>query len=86
MARAKKKENLDEICFESALESLEIIVKQLEKGELPLNESLENFSQGINLSKICLSKLSYAEQQIDKILFEERGTVIEKPLELQEDD
>ena len=86
MVRAKKKENLDEICFEKALENLEVIVKQLEQGELPLEESLANFAQGINLSKICLNKLNYAEQQIDKILFEEKGKVIERPLELQEDD
>ena len=86
MVRAKKKEDLDEICFEKALENLEVIVKQLEQGELPLEESLANFAQGINLSKICLNKLNYAEQQIDKILFEEKGKVIERPLELQEDD
>ena len=86
MGRAKKKEDLDEICFEKALENLEAIVKQLEKGELPLDESLANFAQGINLSKICLNKLNYAETQIDKILFEEKGKVIEKPLDLQEED
>ena len=60
MARAKKKDNLDEICFEEALEKLEIIVKQLEKGELSLDESLDNFAEGVNLSKVCLNKLNYA--------------------------
>lgn len=86
MVRAKKKEELDEMCFEKALENLESIVKQLEKGELPLDESLANFAEGVNLSKICLNKLNYAEQQIDKILLEEKGKVIERPLLLQEDD
>lgn len=86
MVRAKKKENLDDICFEKALEELEGIVKQLEKGELPLDESLDNFALGINLSKACLNKLNYAERQIDKILLEEKGKVIERDLELQEDD
>ncbi|MDF2634489.1 MAG: Exodeoxyribonuclease 7 small subunit [Pelosinus sp.] len=85
MVRAKKKEDQNEIGFEQALEKLEIIVKQLEKGELPLDQSLEHFAEGVNLSKLCLHKLNYAEQQIDKILLEEKGKVIEKPLHLQED-
>lgn len=85
MVRAKKKENQIEIGFEQALEQLEIIVKQLEKGELPLDQSLEHFAEGVNLSKICLHKLNYAEQQIDKILLEEKGKVIERPLQVQED-
>ncbi|MCC5464341.1 exodeoxyribonuclease VII small subunit [Pelosinus baikalensis] len=85
MVRAKKKEDQYEISFEQALEKLEAIVKQLEKGELPLNESLEHFAEGINLSKNCLQKLNFAEQQIDKILSEEKGKIIERPLQLQED-
>lgn len=86
MARAKKKDNLDELCFEDALEKLETIVKQLERGELSLDESLGNFAEGVNLSKVCLHKLDYAQQYIDKILVEEQGKIIEKPLQLQEDE
>ncbi len=86
MARAKKKDNQDEICFEEALEKLELIVKQLERGELSLDESLENFAEGVILSKKCLSKLNNAQQQIDKILSDEQGKIIEKPLVLQEDE
>lgn len=86
MARIKKKDNLEEISFEQALEKLEVIVKQLERGELSLDESLGNFAEGVNLSKACLKKLNYAQQQVDKILLEEQGKIIEKPLELQEDE
>ena len=68
MARAKKKDNGDEICFEEGLEKLEIIVKQLERGELSLDESLDHFAEGIRLSKACLDKLNIAEERIDKIL------------------
>lgn len=84
MARIKKKDHLDEIGFEQALEKLEIIVRQLERGELSLDESLDHFAEGVNLSKVCLTKLNYAQQQVDKILLEEQGKIIEKPLELQE--
>lgn len=86
MARAKKKDNTDEICFEEGLEKLEMIVKQLERGELSLEESLDHFAEGIRLSKACLAKLNTAETQINKILVEEKGTIIEKPLLVQEDE
>ena len=86
MARTKKKDNLDEICFEDALEKLEMIVKQLERGELSLDESLGNFSDGVNLSKVCINKLDYAQQQVDKILTEEQGKIVEKPLVVQEEE
>lgn len=86
MARAKKKDNVDEMCFEEALEKLETIVKQLERGELSLDESLGNFAEGVNLSKACLAKLEYVQQCVDKILVEEQGKIIEKPLQLQEDE
>lgn len=86
MARAKKKDSVDDICFEQGLEKLELIVKQLERGELSLDESLDHFAEGVRLSKACLTKLNVAEEQIDKILVEEKGKLIEKPLRVQEDE
>ncbi|WP_378955564.1 exodeoxyribonuclease VII small subunit [Pelosinus sp. sgz500959] len=86
MARAKKKDSVDGFCFEQGLDTLEMIVKQLERGELSLDESLEHFAEGVRLSKACLEKLNVAEGQIDKILVEEKGKIIEKPLQLQEDE
>jgi exodeoxyribonuclease VII small subunit len=85
VARAKKKDNVEELCFEEALEKLETIVKQLERGELSLDESLGNFAVGVNLSKVCLHKLDSAQQYIDTILTEERGKITEKPLQVEED-
>ena len=81
-AKANTKEN---VCFEEALGKLELIVKELEKGELPLEQSLDRFSEGVRFSQICLSKLQAAEQTIDKILREEKGDIREYPLELRED-
>jgi len=86
MAKSKKKDNVQDISFEEALEKLETIVKQLEKGELSLEDSLDNFAEGVKLSKGCLTRLNYAEQQIDKILLEEDGEIREKTLELQGED
>jgi len=74
------------LCFEEGLEKLELVVKELERGDLPLEDALEKFSVGVMLSKICLTKLNAADRQIDKILREEKGQIVEYPLDLEEDD
>lgn len=79
------KKSMNKMSFEEAIKKLEEIVKLLEQGQLTLDESLTQFSEGIALSQHCLSRLENAEQQIDKILQEEQGTIVEKPLQLQED-
>ena len=73
-------------CFEEELDKLELIVKQLERGELPLEESLERFTEGMKLSQLCLNKLDKAEKNIDKIIQSQQGKIIEKPLTLLEED
>ena len=50
--------------FESQIEALEEIVNHLEKGDLPLNESLAQFEKGIKLTKDCQNILSKAEQKV----------------------
>ncbi|MEN6412553.1 MAG: exodeoxyribonuclease VII small subunit [Veillonellales bacterium] len=86
MVKAKKlsPENKNELSFETALAQLEDIVKQLEQGELPLEDSLAQFSEGVELSQVCIHKLNAAEKQIDKIIQERQGKIIEKPLQTQE--
>ena len=46
--------------FESAIAELEAIVKRLEGGDLPLEQSLELFERGVQLSRFCHSKLEEA--------------------------
>lgn len=50
--------------FEEAIKRLEEIVRELEDGQLPLEKSLELFSEGINISKFCQASLEDAEQRI----------------------
>ncbi|MGD9486829.1 MAG: exodeoxyribonuclease VII small subunit [Calditrichaceae bacterium] len=50
--------------FESALQRLEEIVEQAEKGEISLDESLKMFEEGSNLIKYCLKSLDAAEKKI----------------------
>ncbi|MDU2066576.1 MAG: exodeoxyribonuclease VII small subunit [Sporomusaceae bacterium] len=87
MSRNSKVLPKDEtIHFEAAMEQLEKIVKELEQGELPLEESLAAFAEGMNLSEICLAKLNQAEKTLDKILSSRDGVVKEKQLSLLEDE
>ena len=73
------------VSFEDALGKLEVIVRELENGDLPLEEALERFASGVTMSQVCLAKLNAADREIDKILREEQGEIVEYPLELQEE-
>ena len=64
MAR-KKIENLS---FEESLGELEIIVQNLEHGELSLEESMTLFERGLSLSQLSQNKLQDAEQKIQILL------------------
>lgn len=79
-----KKAHAPDVCFEDALGKLEAIVKELEKGELPLEDALGKFAEGVSLSQVCLAKLNVAEQAVDKIIREEKGKLAEYPLKIQE--
>lgn len=51
--------------FEASLEELERIVKELEKGELPLEQSLQLFENGMRLSADCKRQLEEAESRVE---------------------
>ena len=57
----------EKMTFESALARLEVIVKSLDGGNVPLDESLELFEEGVSLVKFCNGKLDPVERKI-KIL------------------
>jgi len=63
----------EEPTFEQALQQLEQIVQKLEKGELPLEESLKLYEEGIRLSRLCHAKLEEAEGRIEVLLKDARG-------------
>ncbi|HAT1596591.1 TPA: exodeoxyribonuclease VII small subunit [Legionella pneumophila] len=55
------------IHFEQSITELEEIVRQLEKGELTLEESLKQFEKGISLARRCQNALNQAEQKIETL-------------------
>jgi exodeoxyribonuclease VII small subunit len=62
MAKATKES------FEDALKQLEIIVKKLEAGEMPLEESLKAFEEGIKLASLCAQKLAEAQRRVEMLI------------------
>lgn len=66
--------------FEEAFAALQELVRQLESGQLTLDESLRLFEQGVKLTRLCSTRLDEAERQIEKLL---EGT--REPLQWQEE-
>lgn len=70
--------------FETALARLEEIVQKLEQGDLPLEQSLKLFEEGIRLSRICNTRLEEAERKVEVLLKDKAGNMISKPFEEEE--
>ena len=72
--------------FEAALARLEEIVQDLEKGDLPLEQSLKLFEEGIKLSRICTKRLEDAERRVEILLKDKAGNILAQPFEEQEEE
>jgi exodeoxyribonuclease VII small subunit len=60
--------------FEAALAQLESLVSQLESGDLPLDEALRTFEQGVRLTRECQTALAAAQQKVQQLL--QRGDTV----------
>ncbi len=58
----------DQPSFETALGQLQIAVKKLESGELSLEESLQQFEEGVRLTRMCQGYLNVAEQRVEILM------------------
>jgi exodeoxyribonuclease VII small subunit len=65
--------------FEEALAELEGIVQRLEKGELPLEDSLAAFERGIALVRSLSQRLGEVEQRVEVLLRSEAGKLLLRP-------
>ena len=65
--------------FEQSMKKLEQIVQELESGDLPLEEAMQKFEEGIKLSKLCSEKLDETEKKVTLLLQDQKGNVSEKP-------
>jgi len=67
------------LSFETGLQQLEAIVKEMESGELPLERALELFERGMKLSDTCRKQLEEAETRVE-VLMKRAGEVHPEPL------
>ena len=70
--------------FEKAFQQLEKIVQRLEREELPLDESLQLFEEGIRLSRFCHQRLEEVEKKIETILADAKGQPVTEPFDTGE--
>ena len=70
--------------FEAALTELDTIVKKLEDGDIPLEQSLQLFERGVQLSRFCHARLEEAERRIE--ILNERGQLQDATTALLNDD
>ncbi len=68
----------ESVSFEQALERLETIVKEMESGELSLENMMARFEEGQSLVKLCSGKLNQVERRIE-ILVKEGDEVVAEP-------
>jgi exodeoxyribonuclease VII small subunit len=73
--------------FEDAIRRLNEIVQKLEKGDLPLEDSLRLFEEGIRLSRASQEKLDSAQKQVEQLLgVDEQGRAKTRPFETTAED
>jgi len=66
---------ITDLSFEQALSELEAIVSRLERGDAPLEESIDIYERGARLKKYCEDKLKSAQLKVDKIVLGADGSV-----------
>ena len=67
--------------FESSLKKLEEIVKRLETGSLPLEESLKAFEEGVKHAAFCSGRLDDAERRVEILIKQKDGSLAREPFE-----
>jgi exodeoxyribonuclease VII small subunit len=81
---AAQAQTIENVSFEKALAELEEIVRALESGKAPLEESIQSYERGIALKNHCEKKLAEARLKIEKISLSPDGTPRTEPFDIQE--
>lgn len=72
---------INDLSFEDALSELESIVSKLERGDAPLEESIDIYERGARLKKHCEGKLKAAQLKVDKIVLAPNGDIGTEPFD-----
>jgi exodeoxyribonuclease VII small subunit len=71
---------MSDIAFEKALKELEAAVDRLESGDLPLEEALTCFEDGVRNAQLCRKALAEVETRVEMLLKEKDGSFVLKPM------
>ncbi|MHC4150599.1 MAG: exodeoxyribonuclease VII small subunit [Planctomycetota bacterium] len=69
---AKQKSDINKLNFEQSIKELTSIVQKIEQGQIPLQDSLQQYEKGMELIKHCRGILQKAEERIEKISKQEK--------------
>lgn len=83
MAHMNQANTLEKLSFEQALAELETIVRDLETGKAPLEDSINFYERGIQLKNHCEKKLSEAQSKIEKITIGKDGKPSTEPFNIE---
>jgi exodeoxyribonuclease VII small subunit len=72
---------IKDMTFEDALKELEAIVQRLERGDAPLEESIEIYQRGAELKAHCDAKLKNAQMKVEKIVLKSDGVAGTEPFD-----
>jgi exodeoxyribonuclease VII small subunit len=72
--------------FETSIKRLEEIVHDLEKGDLPLEDSLKVFEEGMSLIKFCSKKLEEVEQKVTMLVRESDEKYVHQPFDMEKNE
>lgn len=69
----------DTSSFETSIQELETLVRKLEQGDMPLEESLKAFERGVQLTRACQQSLRDAEQRVEQVIETSQGELEARP-------
>jgi exodeoxyribonuclease VII small subunit len=74
-------EDVSALTYEQALEQLDSLIVQLEKGDIPLDEAISAYERGSRLAAHCAQLLDRTEQRVSQLVVGGDGGLTERPLE-----
>ena len=69
--------------FEKDLKRLEDIVAKMEEGDVPLDDSMKLFEEGVKLSRLCSERLDKAEKKVEIITADKNGNITTRPFKAE---
>ena len=82
----KKGEPPKKADFERSLQRLEEVVKRLESANLPLDEAMKLFEEGVELTRECQKQLEQAEGRVEILLKKADGKIAAEPFEAEDEE